>query len=165
MEVTRIMKNDINQDDDEGGSDGKQGNIEFRFVDERLKPTRDDLLPPNEIKRLHNVLKDVHKGHVDKQKRTRDERKTLKNGKYVAPQQGRSLGGGGSASHRHSNHPLLSKKAQFDGIDKQVVGIPALNEADTNPDLKAELENRLENRLQNRLQNTPQFNPRPRFPG
>lgn len=146
------------------GSGGQSGEIEFRFKDDRFGPTRDDLLPPSEIKRLHIVLKDVHKGHVEKQKQLRDERAALKEGKYVAPAKGeyhKSLGSGAGSPSKHDSHPLLSKKAQFDGVDKQVVGIPSLNEANTNSELKAELENRLENRLENKLRNTPHSTPRP----
>lgn len=150
------------QEDDEGGKGGKTGEIEFRDKGAFLGQRRDDLLPPEELRRLLMVHKEVHKGRVEKQKHTREQRAAQKEGRYVPPrqQQTRGLGGGGSAA-KHSNHPLLSAKPQFDGIDKQLVGVPNKNEADTNPEAREALEERLENKLRN----APRFNPRPQFPG
>ena len=67
------------------------------------------------------------------------------------------LGGGSGNTSRFKKHPI-SDKAQFSGIDKQVVGVPSLNEADTNAEMKEQLDNRLENKYRN----VPRFNPRPR---
>jgi hypothetical protein len=159
-----VPDSDDNSDDDDssGGLGGVSGEIEFRFQDAMMVANRDDLLSPSEIKRLLIVQKETHKLRVDKQKATREERKALKDGKFVIPtaaQQLRGTGGGNRMS-AFKKHPI-SDMAQFSGIDKQVIGIPNLNEADTNQELKDKLENKLENRLQNRLQNknTPKYRP------
>jgi hypothetical protein len=159
---------DASQDDEggtgESGTGGKTGAIEFRLQDGSAGLRRDDLLAPNELKRLLQVHDELHKGRVNKQKITREERAAQKDGRYVTSmeskyRQGLGGGGGGTAS-RFKKHPI-SNMAQFSGIDKQVVGVPTLNEAETNSDLK----NDLENRLENKYRNTPRFNPRPRPPG
>jgi hypothetical protein len=154
-----------NQEDESGDSGGEQGGqsgaIEFRIQD-LVGPARDDLLSPSEIKRLLVVHKDLHKSRVDKQKALRDERAAIKEGRYVSTMEtkyGKGYGMGGGVS-KYKTHPI-SHKAQFSGIDKQVIGIPTLNEADTNPEAKDALENRYENKHRN----TPKFNPRPRYPG
>jgi hypothetical protein len=159
--TTQIAPVFDNEDGDEGVG-GKSGQIEFRSSVFKTA-LRDDLLPADELRRLLIIHKDIHKEKVIKQKQTRAERAALKEGKQLNNQQttnNKGLRSGGSSS-THLTHPLLGTKPQFDGIDKQVVGVPALNEADTNPELKAELENRLENKYRN----TPKFNPTPRFPG
>ncbi len=150
-------------EEDDEGSGGKSGEIEFRYKDIFSGPNRDDLLPPQEIKRLLVVHKETHKMRVDKQRQAREERAALKEGKYVPSleskyQQGMSSGPGGSSKFK--KHPI-SDRAQFSGIDKQVVGIPSLNEAKTNEELRDALENRLENKYLNQ----PKFNPKPRYPG
>ncbi|MDR3491282.1 MAG: hypothetical protein P4M12_04460 [Gammaproteobacteria bacterium] len=152
------------QEEDESGRGGKSGEIEFRYKDAFTGPTRDDLLPPNEIKRLMIVHKDTHKMRVDKQKQLREERVALKEGKYIPNnervyQKGFGASSGGSSS-RYKKHPI-SDKAYFSGKDKQVVGVPTLTESNTNEDLKEALENKLENKYQN----VPKFNPKPRYPG
>ncbi len=146
-------------DEGEGGRDsgGKTGEIAKRYKDILSTPKRDDLLPPSEIKRLLSVHYETHKDRVTKQKITREQRAALKEGRYVAPQSRAGLGSGRHSPYKR--HPI-SDKAQFSGIDKQVVGVPTLNEADTNNDLKDALENRLENKLQNRLQNRPTSTPK-----
>jgi len=151
------------EDDEETGSGtigGGTGEIEFRYHDAMGVPTRDDLLPPAEIKRLLTVHNDVHKERVQKQKVEREQRAAVKEGRYVAPTAAQTQKGlRGSGSSQYKKHPI-SDKAQFSGIDKQVVGIANLNEANTNDEMKEALENQLENRLQHRA--APSFNPRPR---
>ncbi|MDR3477352.1 MAG: hypothetical protein P4M14_04905 [Gammaproteobacteria bacterium] len=168
-----LPKDLINEEDDKigtgtstggTGTGGSTGEIAFRYKDPLSGPTRDDLLPAAEIKRLLSVHKEIHKGRVEKQKMARDERAAKKDGRYIPPtvlqQIRKGLGGGGAGgSSKYKKHPI-SDKAQFSGIDKQVVGIAAINEAHTNEDVKDALDNKLENRLQNRA--TPKFNPRPR---
>lgn len=158
--------NSTQEESGEGGQGGKSGEIEFRYHDVLSAPKRDDLLPPGEIKRLLIVHQEVHKDRVVKQKIAREQRAALKEGRYVAPtaeqlRQGLSGGGGGVSPYK--KHPI-SNMAQFSGVDKQVVGVPTLNEADTNPEMKDALENRLQNRLENRLSNrytnTPTLKPR-----
>jgi hypothetical protein len=152
----------VDEEEDEGsqGSGGQTGEIEFRYKDAMSVANRDDLLPASEIKRLLIVHKDIHKERVDKQKATREQRNALKQGKYVVPSVARQLAGRGGRVSPYKKHPI-SDRAQFSGVDKQVVGIPTENAANTNSELK----DKLENRLQNRLQNTPKFNPRLRPPG
>jgi hypothetical protein len=65
-------------------------------------------------------------------------------------------GGGGGALSKYKKHPVSDKMRGM--ADPQVIGVPGLNDAATNADLK----DRLENKLQNRYQNVPKFNPRPR---
>jgi hypothetical protein len=145
---------------DDEGSGGKTGAIEFRWDDGSAAMRRDDLLSPNEMDRLLAVHDSMHKGRVEKQKFTREQRAAMKEGRYVQQADSRyrqGLGGGGGGESRFKKHPI-SNMAQFSGIDKQVVGVPTLNEADTN----AEMKDKLENRLQNKLRNQPRFNPRPR---
>jgi hypothetical protein len=105
----------------------------------------------------------VHKNTVEKQKQLRTERAALKEGKYVPSMEkklSQGLGGGQGGMSKFKKHPI-SDRAQFSGIDKQVVGVPTLSETNTNDDLREALENRLENRYQNQ----PKFNPKPRAPG
>jgi hypothetical protein len=165
--ATNKKKPDQNQsilssaDEGEGDFGGKTGAIEVRIQTGVSGLQRDDLLAPNEIKRLQLVHEDKHKSNVDKQKTTREQRAAVKDGRYVSSMEGQhrqGLGGGsgGGTTSRFKKHPISDK---FSGMrDKQVVGIPSLNEAETNSDLKDQLENKLENRLQN----VPRFNPRPR---
>jgi hypothetical protein len=159
-----IGKNEEETDDqgDTVSTGGQTGKIAFRYQDAMAVPKRDDLLSPGEIKRLLIVHKDVHKLRVDKQKATRAERAALKEGKRLAQTAAQQLGRGGSGggTSKRREHPI-SKKAQFSGIDTQIVGIPSQNEANTNSELK----DKLENQLQNQNRHTPKFNPRPRPPG
>ena len=151
------------EDDDRSG--GTTGEIEFHYKDAAQLDNRDDLLTPAEKKRILAVLPEAHKDLVHKQRQTREERKALKEGKKSAElNQKRGLGSGAGYQSRFKEHPI-SQKAQFSGIDRQVIALPNQNEAETNPEMKDRLENRLENRLTNRLQNTKTFNPKPRFPG
>lgn len=142
------------------GTGGASGEVHFRYRDAFSVDPRDDLLPPQEIKRLLSVHKDNHKNLVKKQQLTRKERRALKEGKLQRQTQQSGFGfGGGHVAYKQ--HPIASK-AQFSGIDRQVNNLPNNYDADTNPEQKDALENRLENRLQNRLQNAPKFNPKPR---
>jgi hypothetical protein len=151
---------DIDSDDDGGVAGGKTGKVAVRIATGVGGLRRDDLLSPAEMKHLQQVHDNLHKARVDKQKSTRDQRAAIKEGRYTAamdPRYRQGLGSGGGGASHYKKHPI-SDKAQFSGIDKQVVGVPSLNEAETN----AELKDKLENRLENKYRNTPQFNPRPR---
>lgn len=147
----------------EGGSGasggGQTGKIAFTFHDAMQVPSRDDLLPANEIRRLEFVHKDTHKEWVTKQKHTRIERTARKEGhptQRLPAQYQVGYGGGGGGVSKYKKHPISDK---FRGMaDPQVNGVPDLNDAQTNSELK----DKLENQLRNRLQNTPKFNPRPR---
>jgi hypothetical protein len=159
----------ISQNDDEEesgtGTGGQTGEIQFRYQDAMALPKRDDMLPADEIRRLLLVHQEIHKDHVDKQKSDREQRAAVKEGRYVAPtvEQQLGMGRGGSGGNSHYKKHPISDRAQFSGIDKQVIGIPSMNESKTNDALQNELQNRLENK--NRLTNAPKFNPRPRPPG
>lgn len=151
-------------DQGEGGLGGAGGKIRYRYKDAASLEPRDDMLSPNELQRLLNVHKDLHKGRVDKQKVTRKEREATKQGNLkqaaIIRQQAGYAQRGGSHS-RFKQHPV-SNMAQFSGIDKQLSSMPTINEADTNLEARDQLDNRLENNLQ--LRNAPKFNPtfRPR---
>ena len=165
------LRNQDIPDEEEGGSGGESsggstGEIHFRYKDAMSVEPRDDLLPPSEIKRLLAVHKELHKDRVDKQKITRKERKALKEGRVtrVAEQGfrvGRGFGGGAGRYSPYKQH-RIAQKAQFSGMDKQVIGLPSENRAETNEEQRDALENRLENRNELRFQNTPKFNPKPR---
>jgi hypothetical protein len=148
------------EEDDEGKGGGKSGKINLRFKTEVL---RDDLLSPDEMRRLLLVHADLHKANVDKQKVLRKERADLKSGKKQDHQLGQGLGQGNNS--RFKKHPI-SNKAQFSGIDRQVSNVPTDFRAETNDEARNDLQNRLENRLENKLQlqNQPkrEFNPKPR---
>jgi hypothetical protein len=138
---------------------GQSGKIEFRFQDAMQIPSRDDLLPANEIRRLEFVHKETHKEWVTKQKNTRIERAARKEGhptQRLPAQYQVGYGGGGGSMSRYKKHPISDK---FRGMaDPQQNPVPNLNDSQTN----AELKEQLQNQLRNRLQNQPKFNPRPR---
>ena len=74
---------------------------------------------------------------------------------YRKNRQGYGQGG----ESRYKNHPMLSDKAQFSGIDPQVNAVPNLNEAETNQDKRNELQ--YQYNLVFRPENAPKFNPKP----
>ena len=144
-----------NQEDD-STSAGTAGQSGARYKDPFAGETRDDLLSPQEIRRLKSVHKDLHKTRVQKQKSLMEERAVLKTVSKVANRQkGLANSMGGSAKYK--THPISAK---FRG-DKQVNPAPSHNESVTNVEEKEAQENRNENKHRN----TPKFNPRPRFPG
>jgi hypothetical protein len=152
-------QNHEDEDDDKGGS---SGGIESHYQDVSSTLQRDDLLSPEELKRLQAVHKDLHKARVDKQKITRKERKQAKEGPLnlttrKAYKGGVGTGGGGAYS-KYKTHPVAIK---FSGIrDLKISAIPSENIAETNQEQKQELENKNENKL--RLNYQPGFNPKPR---
>ncbi len=171
------MKNDnenIDQDEEDSkggesgdtGQGGVAGEVRFRYKESLATTPRDDALPPTEIKRLLAVQHDRHKEYVNKQKLTRKDRKALKEGRLQIRQGPGSRRGHGAGRGSHYKQHPITNKAQFSGMDRQVIALPNENMANTNDDRRNELENRLENRLQNRnelrYQNTPKFNPTPR---
>lgn len=149
------------QDGDQGETGGQGSGIEFRYVDVLSTEPRDDLLPPNEIKRLLGTHQELHKQRVDNQKLTRKERKAIKEGRVILTSNAsyragmRATGGGFSA---YKTHPIAHK---FSGMrDTKISSFPSDNNAETNLNKKEELQNRLENKLS--LRNMPKFNPKPR---
>lgn len=148
------MIDEKNQRDDseEGGSgSGGQGSgIAFRYHDAAEVAPRDDALPPSQVKHLEIVQIDRHKSVIDSQKRKREERKAIKEGKQIytnAARHGRGLGGGGGGSSPFKKHPI-SNTAQFGaGTDNTVNPIPSQNQAETNNEEKQRHENEYVHRL------------------
>lgn len=169
------MKNDnenkIDQDEEgsQGGESGDTGQggvtgaVHFRYKDSLSTGPRDDALPPTEIKRLLAIHQDLHKEFVNKQKLTRKERALKEGRRTLDSRRGFGYGHGAGRVSPYKQHPITSK-AQFSGMDRQVVGLPNDNLQNTNDDKRNELENRLEHRLENRneLRAAPKFNPVPR---
>ena len=69
---------------------------------------------------------------------------------------------GGGANAQFKTNPALADKAQFSGIDKQVIALPTESLDETNPEMREELLNELKYRLG--YQATPKFNPKPSGP-
>lgn len=149
----KIIKHLPEDEDEEGesGAGGQSGQVEFReFIG--VEESRDDLLSGEELKRLLIVHESANKHSVQKQKEARAKLNDLKNGKNTLNNYRHEKG----SKSEFSNHPLLSNKAQFSGIDKQVNNLPNENESNTNKD-KQEL--RLSLSLRQRYEKS--FNPRP----
>ncbi len=146
---------------DEGagsGTGGKSGAIEFREFIKSSESLRDDLLTGEEKRRYLGVHERIHEGVVKKQKNLADERKKLKDGK-VSLAAHRSGLSAASLNTQYKSHPVLSQKAQFSGIDRQVNALPEENIADTNKENREELQHRYQ--LKHQPQNRPGFNPQP----
>ena len=159
-------KKDLHEEDQGGESSqsGSAGEIPFQFKDPLSVVSRDDLLPPHEIKRLLRVEQELHRTFVQKQKNTRRERELLKESRQTVASRYetgiRSRLGKGSgyaaSSSPYKKHPISDK---FSGIiDRKVTPIVSENNAKTNPEMRNELRNR--NEL--RHQPVPRFNPKPR---
>lgn len=148
----RIVKNDENAEEDEGGKGGQGSQVAFRTFIAMGDSLRDDL-PGEEKRRLRSIHEGVHEAVVEKQKNTSDQYKQLKEGKISleAYRQGKGISD-------YKNHPLLSNKAQFSGIDRQVNALPTENVAETNNELAAELKYRYN--LVHRPQEALRFNPK-----
>lgn len=154
-DLKKIHQNQSLKTGDEDGSQGGQsGDIAFQaFVG--IEKGRDDLLPPDQLKRLLTVHKNEHEIKVKKQKSLRDERAALKEGKI-------SLEAYRQANAERSDyrvHPILSNKAQFSGRDRQVNDLPNENIAETNPENRNELQYKYN--LRHRPENAPRFTPKP----
>lgn len=148
------------EDQGEQGSAGEQGGTGVRYVDVLTTEPRDDLLPPNEIRKLLREHQELHKKRVDNQKLTRKERKAVKEGRVILTSNATYRAGFRAAGGRsaYKTHPIAHK---FSGIrDTKVSVFPEDNNAETNLAKKEELQNRLENQL--RLRHAPKFNPKPR---
>ena len=127
--VKKIDANEWKPDeDDERGESGHVGGsgVEFRF-DISPGEIRDDLLSPEELKRLLKVHHDLHYDLVKKQKIERKNRNEIKEGKRPAvANNGYTTGNAGFGMNQGKQHPI-SKKAYFSGIDKQVIGLQSEN--------------------------------------
>ena len=148
------------EDKGEQGGTGEGSGVPFRYVDVLSPEPRDDILPPNEIRRLLREHQELHKKRVDSQKLTRKERKAVKEGRVILTSNASYRAGFRAAGGRsaYKTHPIAHK---FSGIrDTKVSVFPEDNNAETNLNKKEELQNRLENKLRLRL--APGFNPKPR---
>lgn len=164
--------NNPNKDTEEGGEGGGKNSGETHFhhqdiEDIQTKIARDDLLP-EEIRHLLVVHQSTHAERVKKQKQLREERDTLRQRTYPARRRSdatadyyRKAGLGSGTPILSKPHPLLSHKAQFSGIDKQVIPLPSeVGEYEnTNPEMRHALQNRLEKQLH--YQHKPKFHPKP----
>lgn len=147
------------QNDDESGTGGGQsGQMGFHdFLS--TGPLREDLLPPDQIRRLLGEHRTQHEERVKKQKQSRDDYKAVKNGNKSV--QTLREGKGSGLNSAYPPHPILADKAQFSGIDKEVNPQPTENMADTNEADRNDLENQY--RLQYAPKIQPKFNPKPQF--
>jgi hypothetical protein len=167
LDDEKYIKSKFNQNDDEksgdsgeSGEGGQTGQIEFRDFLAPAERFREDLLPPEERKRLLSVHKDIHELRVKKQKELRDQRQLLKDGKIPLQSYRQGLMGTGMNAQYKAN-PILTNKAQFSGIDRQVNFLPTEYVADTNPEQRNDLEYRY--RLSYMPENAPRFHPKPLY--
>lgn len=153
-----VDKYNDNQDDDQGGAGSQSGDMRFKDF---LNPgaLREDLLPPDQIKRLLSNHQRQHEERVKKQKNAREQYQAVKAGQL--PLQTVREGKGSGMQSAYHPHPVLADKAQFSGVDKQINPQPSENIADTNEADRNELENQY--RLQYAPQIQPKFNPKPQF--
>lgn len=156
------------QSDDSGSLGGATGEVHFRYKDAMSTDPRDDQLSPAETTRLLSAHEAAQKARVDRQKQARKERQAQKEGRVTlrAAHTGAGLRAGVGVGSRSSfkTHPI-SQKAQFSGMDRQIVPDINLNKRDINDERRSEVENRLENRNELRLQNAPRYTPTIRPPG
>lgn len=153
-------KDHQDQNDESGGNSGQSGQIEFAEFLGTGGPSRDDLLSPQEIKRLQSQHEALHKDYVKKQKELRSERQAAKDNKSAhraTHTPGQGLSGGSGEMSLYKPNPILDC-AQFSGAtDKKVNPSAANNEANTNEEQRADIE------LQYKLQNQPRYTPKPGF--
>ncbi|MBA3661792.1 MAG: hypothetical protein H0W64_08700 [Gammaproteobacteria bacterium] len=163
-----IKKKNIHLQDNEEGdtgdagsaSGGAGGQIEFRDFLTNRESARDDLLTGEEKRRLLSVHKDRHAVRVDAQKKLREERKQIKEGKVA--KSFNQQGNGQQRQGEYKANPVLAAAAQFSGsVDNKVNTVPTEHIAETNNDKREELEYQYQ--LRNRPENTPRFNPKPQF--
>lgn len=145
----------IDTSDDDSGQGGKSGQIEFADFISTGVEKRDDMLTPEDKKRLLGSHAGTHEERVKKQKTLREERKKLKEGKVSKKDY---QAGMAKAQSQFQAHPVLSDKAQFSGIDQQVNSLPTENVAETNNENRHTLENQYQ--LRHAPNNAPQFNPK-----
>jgi hypothetical protein len=159
--MVKKLNNEFEQkDEDEGGESGQAGSgIEFHF-DLLTEEPRDDLLSPEELKRLLKVRNEWHYELVKKQKIERKTRNEIKEGKKPSFSNAYGNAGYGMES-AFKSHPI-NQKAYFSGIDKKVIGIGSESLAKTNEGQKNELKQRLEPKKRLQHEHVPKFNPTPR---
>lgn len=152
----KYLKSD--ESEDESGSDGKSGQIEFHDFIGGQGSLRDDELPFDEQRRLLAIHGGDMEQRVKKQKALREERKALKEGKKQLKDYRQEMQSGMSSDYKA--HPVLKDKAQFSGVDRQVNSLPTENIAETNEADRNELENEYRKRYQPEM--APKFHPKPK---
>lgn len=152
----KYKKTSMSGEDDDGrtGDGGQSGDVEFRDFLSSGETLRDDMLPPDEVKRLLSVHKEGNEARVKKGKETNDKRQQLREGKINAQEYREGKGHGMESQYKA--HPALADKAQFH--DPQVTLDPNEQVNEANPELQNEL--RHEYRLKHEPQHQPDFNPR-----
>ncbi|OGT37124.1 MAG: hypothetical protein A3F11_00440 [Gammaproteobacteria bacterium RIFCSPHIGHO2_12_FULL_37_14] len=151
--------------DEEGDSTesggGQGGHIEFHDFITSKDQSRDDSLPSAEKQHSLAVHKDVHELRVKQQKELLEQRHALKEGKINLNSFRQGLMNAGMSSQFKPN-PKLADKAQFSGIDKQVIGLPSESNVTTNENKQDELKLQLQQQLQLRHthDNTPRLTPK-----
>lgn len=142
--------------DDESGSGtgtgGSQGGaIEFRD----FLPGGETKLPPGEEKQKLAEHKGKNSECIDKQKKLRDSRNDIKEGKVATA--GSQYGNGAGNSSNYRKHPIIGNAAEFDGADPNMSLDPNQNEAETNSEKKEELTYTYQKKFEN--QEKPKFTP------
>ncbi len=156
------IPNEETEGGESGDAGGKSGAIEFHDFLANAESIRDDLLSPDDKKRLISSHKDTHELRVKSQKNKRDQYKAVKSGQ-IPLQTFREGKGAGMGMNAFKANPVLADSAQFSGsTDKQVNALPTENLAETNEDKRDELVNELRHRLGYQAQ--PKFAPKPQGP-
>ncbi|OGT43179.1 MAG: hypothetical protein A3F42_00955 [Gammaproteobacteria bacterium RIFCSPHIGHO2_12_FULL_37_34] len=143
-------KNHLIEEEDDSSS-GQGGQIEFHdFITNR------ETLSLEAEKHVLAVHNDIHELRVKKQKEMRELRQAIKEGKNYSQGYGYGRMGGGHAGSYKPN-PILADKAQFSGIDKQVISLPNENTALTNEEKRDELQLQLQHQLHHTYNNVPRL--------
>lgn len=158
--VVSSNKSRDNDQDDSGsqGEGGKTGKVGGPRVATFAGDARDE--PKTPAERRHLAI--VHEAaHADRVRRTLERQKVLAAAKEAEagprslnqlldqPRQYSGGGSGGGKDSPYNDHPLLSKAAQFSGMEDPP--LPGQSNQDLNKEDRKELENRPENKLQHRL--------------
>lgn len=135
-------KPDETWDDEDTGSGqgGKSGQIEFRDFTGMGERARDDLLSPEETRRLLAVHQAINEGAVKKQKDLRAQRTQVQEKKISLSQYREGKGMGSGSVSQYKTHPHLQK---FNGADPKVSMVPTEQVVETNPELRNKLEHQL----------------------
>jgi len=154
-----LMKQHDEGEEGGGRTGGGQGKIEFTdFTGITGAPLRDDLLPPDEIRRLLVVAANSHKELVKKEKTKRDTIKALKEDRMSLNDYRQQMG----ATNQYKANPILANKVQFSGMSPEVTSIPTESNTNTNDENKNELTNEYRLTHQLRYEAQPKFNPQPK---
>lgn len=163
MAYDKYGKNDHLTDgdeEDESGSGGSSGQIEFVDFLNTNAERRDDLMSEQDKRHLLIMHKEVHEEKVKHQKEKIERNKDLKAGKEQRQSYGFGAPGspGGGGSFQYKENPALANYGK--GVDNKVIGLPNENIAETNQANREELQNQ----LRNKLGMQPKFNPKPSGP-